>query len=878
MSEIAEKPVEKVDLRKPVEAWMAELPDWERQAASSLLEGSAVPDVVATTYPLFLHAKGLGEGSPVAAKISPTAESAPAPAVPAAADHPVVLTRIHEVVGVNALEAGQPIELSAGLNVVYGQNGSGKSGFARILRASCFSRSKDRKVHPNVMAHGAPTPAAKMVFQAGASSFERDWKDGSTLAELNDRFVFFDSSAVSAYIDDANALVVSLPELELFASLVKVLQGLKERLRTDVAARTPRPGSPVVLVGESCVSQLLASLSKDSPLEEIRRLAVFGDTERQRLEALTREIGELRTVNPAREERRLSQLRDDLTRVTEDATSFAASLGADIEAALRELVARRAQLQQKAAAASAAEFGSEPITAVGTDAWIALVRAAIAFSSELHGREEFPADVADSRCVLCQQPLSPEATERLRRFWRYVSDGVKADLEKIEQEIEAATKRLRDTATTLVASDSALLRELTTENPGLLKTLLGWQDRATARRDALAGLRAASPIDAFPSEQVAAFIDTLNERIRGLRAGDHAKRLAEAESEARLLQHRQQLANVLAAVERMISDWKWVDLAGTAAAALSHTHVTNKGKELAKQLVSANYAEGFRTECVALDFAVPVTVKMSGDEGSTVRSLAVGSGKVPTSQVLSEGEQRCVALADLLTQAALRGDVDGLVFDDPVNSLDHRRKDLIAKRLVAEAKKRQVIIFTHDLVFLSALMNEVKRQSQPVRSYTVARHPGSGSPGHVNIACFPHEAYEGQARKKAQECLDGAAALSGVALDEKLLLGVSHLRTAYEDFIQTHLFGDVVRRWRENIKYTLSKVYFDKETAADVDDRMASLSSYVPAHSHSALHTETPVSAELLKQEIAHFDRISKEYGNRKKTNAPDIKEKDLYA
>lgn len=876
MPETADKPGKNVDLRKALESWIAELPEWEGQAARSLLKGTAVSDVIAHIFPRFLHAKGLAD-EPANMESRPAQQDAPLAADSVKVDQTVILARIHDVIGVNALETGAPIDFGCGLNVVYGQNGSGKSGFARILRASCFSRSKERSVHPNVMVPGSPTPAAKMEFQVGTTRFERQWRGGTTIAELNERFVFFDSSTVSAYIDDANALVVSLPELELFASLVKVLQGLKERLRNDIAARTPRPGSPVVLDGESRVSQLLASLSKDSPLEEIRRLAVFDDAERQRLEALTREIGELRTVNPAREERRLGQLRDDLARVTRDAASLVATLGTDVEAALRKLVARRAQLQQKAAAASAAEFGSEPITAVGTDAWIALVRAAIAFSSELHGREEFPADVVDSRCVLCQQPLSPEATERLRRFWRHVSDGVKADLEKIEQEIEAATKRLREADTTLVASDSALLRELTTENPGLLKTLLEWQDRATALRDALAGLRAASPIEAFPSEQVAAFIDTLNERIRGLRAGDHAKRLAEAESEARLLQHRQQLANVLAAVERTISDWKWVDLAGTAATALSHTHVTNKGKELTKQLVSANYTEGFRTECAALDFAVPVTVKMSGDEGSTVRSLAVGSGKVPTSQVLSEGEQRCVALADLLTQAALRGDVDGLVFDDPVNSLDHRRKDLIAKRLVAEAKKRQVIIFTHDLVFLSALMDEVKRQSQPVRSHTVARHPACGSPGHVNIACFPHEAYEGQARKKAQECLDGAAALSGVALDEKLLLGVSHLRTAYEDFIQTHLFGDVVRRWRENIKYTLSKVYFDKDTAVEVDDRLASLSRYVPAHSHSPQHTETPISAEFLKEELLHFDRIRGDYKSRRKKNAPDIKDEDLY-
>ena len=56
--------------------------------------------------------------------------------------------------------------------------------------------------------------------------------------------------------------------------------------------------------------------------------------------------------------------------------------------------------------------------------------------------------------------------------------------------------------------------------------------------------------------------------------------------------------------------------------------------------------------------------------------------------------------------AELKADarMSGVVFDDPVNSLDHKWRTKIASRLVMESIERQVIIFTHDIVFLKLLL------------------------------------------------------------------------------------------------------------------------------------------------------------------------------
>ena len=72
-------------------------------------------------------------------------------------------------------------------------------------------------------------------------------------------------------------------------------------------------------------------------------------------------------------------------------------------------------------------------------------------------------------------------------------------------------------------------------------------------------------------------------------------------------------------------------------------------------------------------------------------------------KILSEGEYRCVALAAFMAELTATENISGIVFDDPVSSLDHKYREVVASRLVQESKQRQVIIFTHDLAFLFEL-------------------------------------------------------------------------------------------------------------------------------------------------------------------------------
>jgi wobble nucleotide-excising tRNase len=59
-------------------------------------------------------------------------------------------------------------------------------------------------------------------------------------------------------------------------------------------------------------------------------------------------------------------------------------------------------------------------------------------------------------------------------------------------------------------------------------------------------------------------------------------------------------------------------------------------------------------------------------------------------RVFSEGERTAIALACFLAELRLGSDPSGLIFDDPVSSLDHNVREHVARRLVAAANERQV--------------------------------------------------------------------------------------------------------------------------------------------------------------------------------------------
>ena len=113
--------------------WSKGRPGWLRDALRWLMVGGELSDQDIDELEEVCLGSGR-EGSPLTGEhIAPQR----------LAGKPVAITGLRDPVGVNALASDQGLTFAAsGLTIIYGDNGSGKSGFVRVLKSACRSRDK----------------------------------------------------------------------------------------------------------------------------------------------------------------------------------------------------------------------------------------------------------------------------------------------------------------------------------------------------------------------------------------------------------------------------------------------------------------------------------------------------------------------------------------------------------------------------------------------------------------------------------------------------------------------------------------------------------------------------------------------------------------
>jgi hypothetical protein len=96
--------------------------------------------------------------------------------------------------------------IRAGLTVVYGDNGSRKSGYARILKQVCRARigSRSEIILPNIYDANPGTPAATVDFAANNQNASSSWILEKPADPVLSAVRVFDSRTASVHVDDVN--------------------------------------------------------------------------------------------------------------------------------------------------------------------------------------------------------------------------------------------------------------------------------------------------------------------------------------------------------------------------------------------------------------------------------------------------------------------------------------------------------------------------------------------------------------------------------------------------------------------------------------------------------------------------------------------------
>lgn len=752
------------------------------------------------------------------------------------------LRALKSPLNLNAIDSQQSLTFQVdGLTVVYGYNGVGKSGYARALKKACRARNVE-DIFPNVYTQPQTDSAASATIEWLENGAEKSdgWAANKEAPPALSQISVFDAHCARVFVD-SQAKVLFVPGgLEVMHGLAETMKATQNQLELERAASRFDITQLSSLAGQHVVGREYVKLGRQSKPQEFETLAKLTEQELLDLAALRKLFSDQDPVKQAGVIRRLLMR---MSTVTAELTELALPLQDEAIDQLRQA------FTSLVAAEGASKFVVEKLKAdgaqvagTGTEPWELLLRSAMDFvATEAYPGQPFPGPEESAHCVLCQQPLSEAAAARLKSFVEFLEN----DAQRKFTEQRKATGRMYVAINTLnfdkFPTDAALLQELVEFEPDLVASVRTYARALTARKEQVVKMapeRKIGPLETLPEAPFAALDSWVKRKTAEATTLEKSMTHEERATKLQLLADldaRSRLGPLLPKVFEAIAWHKRDHAFGEAIRSCGTAALTRKTTELYDAHVTEELRAAFAKELDTLGIRnQPVALEMTGQKGARVQQLKLGTtpryAKAKLSAILSEGEQRVVALALFLAEIGIEPGSSGLIFDDPVSSLDHLRRERIARRLVLEAKKRQVIVFTHDLAFALALTDFAEDQGVGFAHRHLAATPKRKG------LCSDDLPFEGKKLKNRVADLRALAVHAKTLLEtdgnvegynEAVRNGYRRLRDTWEQLVEDLLLQSTVRRYRVSVETTrLKSVSVDDSDASAVYNGMTRCSKF----------------------------------------------------
>ncbi|MBO9352864.1 AAA family ATPase [Bordetella petrii] len=862
-------------------AWASRLPPWRQDALRRLCVQGEWDDVdLGEILDLAKQHHGIGSALDPAPQPIPFArDHFPAEAVQDAA---VVLTALHTLVNVGKIPSDQILEFqSQGLTIAYGGNGTGKSGYARVLKQACRARSPGT-VYANAYNPNFPqlTPSATIAFELDGAPDQTLWsgqRDHVSRRELRGISVF-DGDCAHHYLHEREAATFQPVALTYLQQLANGLsQALRPRLQAEITGLTVDVTPFNVIPADTDSGRAVHPISATTDLARARALAALTADEQAELARLPQEISE---ADPAAKAALLDNVAtevDELVNIIGAAADVVSDEAIDIVQSTHRRLLDAEAAERAASALLQAEDATPLLPGTGQGPWALLFNAAREYSiGTAYPEQVFPVTGEGAQCVLCQQELTPAAKDRLQRFDRYVRDTASEAAQAARNAWQQLVRNVRQATVTFTVSQ-VMSDRLRGRIDTLPEDIRIFQEYLISR---LQWLRATVAIGewqnkpahlgANPIASIRQIADDLRAEATALRANLDAaalaaKRLRLKELDARRLlsEHIDSIAQVVGSLSLKVKLQKCLDDIGNTRP------ISLFAGQLAKTYISEALAGGMNDELRKLDlYHIRVGVSSTGDAGSVRLGILLPDSRLDPHLVLSEAEQRMCALAYFFAELRQSGSSSGIVLDDPVSSLDHNHRTAVARRIVEESALRQVIVFTHDAVFFGELTTLCGDAGQ-VPSVKSISYRAEG-PGYID-AGLPYDMRRHRERI-AQHRADHqriAASFNNPPGDEERLA----IRNAYDDLrvtievgIEDTILNETVVRFRDNISVgRLDGVMIVQDAEyREVQRLHDKCCRNVRAHSHAAGQQRAVTQPAELLQDIDAVNTLFQEIRRRR--------------
>ncbi len=772
----------------------------------------------------------------------------------------LLFTKLENIEGVNALLENQTIEFSPNVTIIYGVNGSGKSGYVRLLKKAFYSKAPEDIIKNIHIETGHKPINAKFTFQSAGKTIALNYPENSTNTEF-EQYAVFDGKSVLRHLEQKNEFEFRPAGLGFFGEFTEAIKSVETKLNADITSKQSENIYADLFEGESEIKTIIDTLSDKTKIDDLKKYTPFSEEDKTQKTELEKQYDELLLASKSKE-KEIKTLESITQLIKTNKQSIEALNKHFSDTNIKQVQTYITDCINKEAIAKAEgieNFKTDKIENIGTSEWKNFIVAAEQFAKK-QKKENVVYPENNDTCLLCQQPLSVDAQQLIINYWAYIKSVAEQEAKNAAIQLDKLKSELDKLNFNLFPADTTLTAWLTEKYPKVLSSL---QEILLTQKALSANIIAditAKTINKRNEIKVGVsdhdtIIEAINASIKLLRDNQQSTELDKLLKAKTSLIHKEKLGLHFAKIETHINNQVWIKNAGKAN--FWKRKITDTEKSLSDKYFNQKYIDTFNQECTTLNGSFGIEISYTGSGGKSYRQLKL-KGNSPH-VILSEGEQKVIAIADFLAEMQLSEVNRGILFDDPVNSLDNDRKKQIAERLIIEAKKKQTIIFTHDLVFFYHLKNYSKKYLRGIDNcflhHSVEKESNLIS-GKVLLNNTP--ANEGQYNEptKAEEWLNKSKQAAGNEKTDFAKAGLSSLRASYEALAIFTIMNGVVQRFDPQIRMgRLKEIKFDQALINTVVEKHGDISDLIEAHLQSDEFglTATP---EILEQHIKDFKEI----------------------
>lgn len=538
----------------------------------------------------------------------------------------------------------------------------------------------------------------------------KKWNGSSRSLDPLNKCKVFDSSYLNDLLETrkADSTLIQPLGLNLFSYLVSLMNEFKEQLKSEADSKTSeKPLIELEFLSDEIKTSFKTHSIDNARKKQIEELFDFSDESLRKLEKTKTDLRDLKQINiQDKIDLKISD-KSDIDSIKKCIKGMSKKLSAFYIDTQTELKLLAKNKEASKLARKQFEILST-IPSSDDSEWKAFITSGEKYKLKV--------DDSDRVCIYCRQPLQDEnATKLISAYGNFLKDVSEKKLINSSEKIDNLTANIKALSIDLEIKENikVILKEHTFESTE--KTLLNVVNIAIAdfslKKDEI--LKKLRELDISTKVKllditnitkklnlISKVIQTAIDRL----SEDNSKKATEIrklEESSKRLQENESISKQ----EENIKQWLETDKAENNLRSKSNqintTKTTTLSKKAHNELLTETLKQNFTDELNFLGYKnLNLEIKNAGGRQGTSSTKLTLSKNNDIKAILSEGEQKAVALALFIAEAKIQKSKNPIILDDPVNSLDHKIAGKFAQRLLQ--LNNQVILFNHNRLFLDA--------------------------------------------------------------------------------------------------------------------------------------------------------------------------------